>query len=131
MFLHLNPFLLASLFILVSLVTSMCLFSVMFFICFLRFSNAVVCFFFQSNLFRAFVLFFDNSGLCGSESSANVVVNFVKRCIHPMIDMSCFNIFGISNLFIDSHLFFVGVIPVGVISYPNQVICFFGELTFL
>ena len=69
---------LASLFILVSLVMSKCLFSVMFIICFLMFSNASVCSSFQSSLFCAFVLFFDNSGLSGSENSASLGVNFIR-----------------------------------------------------
>ena len=73
-----KPFLLASLFILVSLVRSKCLFSVMLVICFLIFSNAIVRSSFQSSLFCDFVLFFDNSGRRGSESSANLGVNFIK-----------------------------------------------------
>ena len=36
--------------------------------------------------------------------------------MHPMNDLSCFNVLGVSNWLIDSHFFFVGVIPVGVIS---------------
>ena len=58
-----SPFLLASLFTLVSFVMSKCLFSVMFIICFLIFSNAFVCSSFQSSLFCAFVLLFHSSGL--------------------------------------------------------------------
>ena len=52
--------------------------------------------------------------------------------MHHMNDLSCFSVFGISTLFIDSYFFFVGVIPVGVIWSPNQVICFFfSEFGFL
>ena len=62
--------------------------------------------------------------------STSFVVNFIKWCMHPMNDLSCFSVFGISSLFIESHFRFVGVIPVGVIWYPSQVISFFANSHF-
>ena len=120
-------FLLASHFTLSSLLISKCLFSVMLVISFLTSSNAVLCWIFQSSLFCALVLLCDNSGLSGSDSSANIVVKVIRWCMHPMNDLSCLSVFGVSNFFYRFAFFLGGVIKVGIIWHPNKINYFFAN----
>ena len=63
------------------------------------------CVFFFPIFFCAFVLFIDNSGLSGSENFASPDVNFFRWLMHPMNDLSCFRVSGISGFFL-IHTYF-------------------------
>ena len=116
----LNPSLLVSHFTRVLLLMLKCYCLTIFCIACFMFLNAAVCCSLQSNFFLD--VLDDSSGLIGADNDAWFGMSFIRWWMHPINDLSCFNVLGFSSWMIASVFPLVGLIPSEFILYPSQMI---------
>ena len=81
-----------------------------------------MCSSFQSNLLFFIFSLCESNGRSGSDICDRLGINFCKRCMRPISDLSCFRVFGGSIFMLASVFRSVGIIPSGFVLYPNHVI---------